>query len=122
MKIGKKIGENNVKTIIFALLLLVIIGIAYNFKVAIISVSTILGTAILISNFIDFYRTVKGHNFDIKSIISLNWKYYGTSTIIVGLVYIFLLPKKMVLVSGILILCVLGGLLILDLIRTIFKF
>lgn len=114
-------SEIRIKIILSALLLLVITGIAYNFRVALIGVSTILGTTIMITNCVDLYLFLKENHFNVKSITTINWKYFSVSTIIIGLIYIFLLPKKMIMVSGIIILCILGVLFVFDMVKSIFK-
>jgi len=118
-----KINKNYMQTIVSGLLLFVTIAIIHNFSIALIGTCTILGTAIIITNFVGLYNFLKENLFNIKSIIYLeNWRYYVVTTILVGLAYIFILPQKMIIVSGILISGMLVILFIYDVLRSIFKF
>jgi hypothetical protein len=94
-----------------------------NVKGAAISTLFFAVTLIVILNTKNIYLHLKMNRFNIKSITSLdNLKYYAISTIIIGLVYVFILPEFVIMMSFIFILCVLGGLLIFDLAKSIFKF
>ena len=118
-----KIKEKSIiRLIVPIFMLFTIISITNNIKIAVISVSTISCTCIIIFNFINLYQILKKNSFNIKVFfVEINWKYYGISTFLTCIVYVFLLPNDMIIASSILILCVLVVLLIFDLIRTIFK-
>ena len=94
-----------------------------NVKGAVISTLFFAVTLFVILNTKNIYLHLKINRFNVKSIIYLeNLKYYVISTIIISLVYVFILPEFVIMMSGILILCVLGGLFIFDMVRSIFKF
>jgi hypothetical protein len=80
-------------------------------------------TVIFISNVISIYLHLRNNRFRIASLTYVkNWRYFAISTIIVILVYVFILPESFILVGGIPTLCLLVGLFIFDIVKSILKF
>jgi len=116
--------KNSLKTIIWYVVLFFILWLLKgDVKSAAIFSLFLAATIIFIYNVIAIYLYLKENRFNLKSFIYIkNWRYYVISTVIIGLIYLFLLPEILIIVGGIIILCMLGGLFIFDLIRRIIKF
>jgi len=116
--------KNTLKTLISFFLLFVVVWFANgDIKIAALFSLFIAVTLIVILNTKNTYLHLKMNRFNIKSITSLeNLKYYAISTIIIGFIYVFILPKFLIMMSGIFILVVLCGLFFFDIVKSIIKF
>jgi len=116
--------KESFKTIIRFGVLFVVIWLAYgDMKTA--AISSLLFAVILfvILNTKDIYLHLKMNRFNVKSITYLkNWKFYVISTVIIVLICVFIFDKVELIICGIFSLVVLGGLLIMDVVKSIFKF
>ena len=116
--------KNSLKTIIgYIIFFLVLWLLEGDAKSAAIFSLFIAVTVIFIYNMIAIYLYLKDNRFNMKFVLNvINWKYYVISTIIIGLAYMFLLPEILIMIGGIITLCLLVGLFIFDIVRSIFKF
>ena len=108
--------KNNLKSIIALVILFLIIWLSKgDAKLAAIFCLFLAATVVFISNVISIYLHLRNNRFSIKSLTYVkNWRYFAISTIIIILVYVFILPNSFILIGGIPTLCLLVGLFIFD--------